>query len=95
MSSVHRQVIGISEVLAEVNRPNAVFDLKFRKTSGTVSVRSGCTRLQPTQVNRLNDRKKMNRSGILKCYQPGERKHFDCYIDLIVTFNHLPVNHLI
>ncbi|GAB3936999.1 hypothetical protein [Larkinella terrae] len=94
MSRVHRLVIGISEVLAEVNRPNAVFDLKFRKTNGTVSVRTGCTRLQPTQANRLNERKKMNRSGILKCYQPTERKHFDCYIDLIVTFNRMPVNHL-
>lgn len=79
--------IFISEVLAEVNKPNSVFSIGFWKDDGTYSQKDGI-------VNRaasLDNRKKMNRNGLLRCATIGSDKVFDLTIDLIVNFNGMQV----
>jgi hypothetical protein len=79
--------IFINEVLAEVNKPNAVFSIGFWKDGGSYTVKDGV-------VNRsanLNERKKMNRNGLLKCYQKSNNSIFDVTIDLIMTFNNMKI----
>lgn len=39
----------------------------------------------------LNERKKMNRSGLLNCYMPSSDEFFDCTIDLLMTFNKMEI----
>ena len=81
----------LGRVLSEVNAPNSVFDIKYRKVDGTVGTKLGCTRLATS--NALNERKKMNRSGLLKLFQPSTGRQFEVYIDLLVQFNGLDIDH--
>ncbi|OIN61171.1 hypothetical protein [Arsenicibacter rosenii] len=84
-------LVGEGGVLALVNKPGAVFSVKFRKTDGNISVKVGCTRLPTT--NGLGDQKQSNRSGLLRLYQPAIDHTFDVYIDCLVEFNEMTVVH--
>jgi hypothetical protein len=77
------QTITLREVLAEVNRPNAVFDLKYRKVDGCIGTKQRVI----SRNTDLNERKKRNRDGILKIVQPASGEMRDVYIDLLKSFN--------
>lgn len=79
--------IFIGEVLAEVNKPGSVFQIGFWKADGTYTTKASV-------VNRsanLNERKKMNRNGLLHCFQKTTAAHFDVTIDLIMEFNGMKI----
>ena len=81
------QKILISQVLAEVNKPHAVFEMAFRKDDGDISIKK---RVYNRSGN-LNDRKVFNRSGLLKCFNKETGEKFDCTIDCIVRFNGMKI----
>lgn len=81
------QKIFISQVLAEVNKPNAVFELAFRKDNGEISIKKKVF----NRSSNLNDRKVFNRSGLLKCVNKDTGEKFDCTIDLLVRFNGMKI----
>ncbi len=83
------KTIRLNEVLAEVNQANAVFDLKYRKDDGSVGEKKKVVLRGNTNV--LNERKKMNRSGVLKIYDPKSGDERDITIDLITMFNGMRV----
>lgn len=74
-----------------MNKPGAVFSIKFRKTDGGISEKLGCM-LAPSS-NGLAEHKKQNRSGLLRLFQPSLSRPFDCYMDLLVQFNGMIVFH--
>jgi hypothetical protein len=79
----------ISAVLSEVNKPNAVFSITYRKTDGSFGEKKRC-------INRranLNDRKKMNRSGLLSLTDLDKRQDFEVYIDFLRSFNSTEIDH--
>lgn len=82
---------GEGGVLSQVNRPGAVFSIKARKVDGSITEKIGCTRLPV--ANGLEERKKMNRNGLLRLSQPAKSRTFDLCIDLIVEFNGMRVMH--
>lgn len=73
----------LGQALSEMNAPNAVFNIAFRKDNGDISEKRGVM----NRATNLSDRKKFNRDGLLKCWQPSAGRAFDCTIDLIVRFN--------
>jgi hypothetical protein len=77
----------ISEALAEINKANAVFDIGFRKADGTFSKKDGVVNRRSVSTNR----KKMNRNGLLSCYQPAKDYTFDVTIDLLMTLNGMKI----
>ncbi len=77
----------INRVLAEVNKPNAVFELAFRKDNGDISIKKNVF----NRSSNLNDRKVFNRSGLLKCFNKDTSEKFDCTIDCIVRFNGMKI----
>jgi hypothetical protein len=79
--------IFINQVLAEVNKPNAVFELAFRKDNGEISIKKKVF----NRASNLNDRKVFNRSGLLKCFNKETGEKFDCTIDCIVRFNGMKI----
>jgi hypothetical protein len=81
------QKIFINQVLAEVNKPNAVFELAFRKDNGEISIKKKVF----NRASNLNDRKVFNRSGLLKCFNKETGEKFDCTIDCIVRFNGMKI----
>ncbi len=87
MNNAEKQNIIIKGVLAEINKPNNVFSIKFRrKSDGYISSKQNVTRLQ-TSGSTLTDRRKMNRSGVVKLYHLETQQDFDCVIDFIREFN--------
>jgi hypothetical protein len=84
--------IGISEVLAEVNRPHSVFSLEYQKTDGEWGSKERC-KLRSSGNNQLNERKKMNRSGTLRLFNLEKGGDFDIYIDFLRVFNGQKINH--
>lgn len=82
--------IGIGEVLAEINRKNAVFSVTYRKRNGEWGEKHRVT--ARTSTNGLNERKKMNRSGLLKLHNMDSGEDFDLMIDLLETFNGTQIN---
>jgi hypothetical protein len=81
------QKILINQVLAEVNKPNAVFELVFRKDNGDISIKKKVY----NRSSNLNDRKVFNRNGLLKCFNKETGEKFDCTIDCIVRFNGMKI----
>lgn len=79
--------IFINQVLAEVNKPGAVFSLGFWKADGTYTTKDRVV----SRSTFLDVRKKMNRNGLLKCLCKTEGKAFDVTIDLIMTFNGMKI----
>lgn len=77
----------VSEVLSEINRPHSVFSIGFYKDDGSFVEKTGVA----NRRSNLNERKKMNRSGLLNCYLPAADEFFDCTIDLIMTFNKMEI----
>lgn len=77
----------ISEVLGDVNKPNSVFTIGFWKADGNFTTKHDVTNRRTS----LNDRKKMNRSGLLNCYDQKNDEFFDVTIDLIVTYNGMEI----
>ena len=86
-------MIGISAVLSEMNKPASVFNLSYRKTDGTWGEKRGCM-LRRNNTNELGERKRMNRSGTVKLVHKSTGAMLDVYIDLLLTFNSQPINHL-
>ncbi|WP_428657630.1 hypothetical protein [Runella sp.] len=83
--------INLSAVLSEVNRPNAVFHITYRKEDGQWGEKKNCL-LRRLGDNALNERKKMNRSGKLKlALRDGYQ--FEVFIDFLLTFNGQSINH--
>ena len=81
------QKILINQVLSEINKPNAVFELAFRKDNGDISIKKQVF----NRRSNLNDRKVFNRTGILHCFNKETGKKFDCTIDCIVRFNGMKI----
>jgi len=77
----------IGQVLAEVNKPNAIFELAFRKDNGDISIKKQVF----NRSNSLNDRKVFNRNGLLRCFNKETGEKFDCTIDCIVRFNGMKI----
>lgn len=82
--------ITIAVVLAEVNRPNSIFSLTYRKKNGEWGEKHRVA--ARTSTNKLDARKKMNRSGLLKLYNLDTKEEFDLTIDLLETFNGSQIN---
>lgn len=80
--------IFVSEVLAEVNKVGSVFSVGFYKSDGSFTTKEGVT--NRSKIGQ-NQRKKMNRNGLLNCYLPKTGEFFDCTIDLIMTFNGMEI----
>lgn len=78
-------------MLSLMNKPSAVFGIKFRKVDGGISEKLGC--MLAASSNGLSEHKKQNRSGLLKLYQPAKNHHFECYMDLLKEFNGMTVFH--
>lgn len=79
--------IFINQVLSEVNKTNAVFEIAFRKDDGNISIKKNVL----NRRRNLNDRKVFNRSGILHCFNKDTEEKFDCTIDLLVRFNGMKI----
>lgn len=77
----------ISQVLSEVNKPNAIFSIAFRKDDGTISIKNNVFNRRSS----LNDRKVFNRNGLLHCVNKHDGSPFDCTIDCIVRFNGMKI----
>lgn len=86
-------LIEVGHVLSEINTAGSVFDVSFRKKDGTWSERKRCSARIPSNANGLENRKKMNRSGLVKLYEAGQNLCFDVYIDFLETFNGMTINH--
>lgn len=84
------QAIGISIVLSEINRPNSVFSLSYRKIDGEWGEKKRVAARKA--INSLNERKKMNRSGLVKLWNLESKREFDLVIDLLETFNGVKIN---
>ena len=82
---------GEGGVLSRMNKPGAIFSVKFRKVDGSVSQKIGC--MLASSANGLAEHKKQNRSGLLKLYQPSKNHHFECYMDFMKEFNGMTVFH--
>lgn len=79
--------------MSEINTPSSVFDVTFRKKDGTWGQRQRCSARIPSNANGLENRKKMNRSGLVKLYEVGQNLSFDVYIDFLETFNGMTITH--
>lgn len=76
--------ITISEVLSEIVRPNAIFNIGFRKNDGNFSEKKG--------VSLLNgERKKKNRNGLINCYDSKKDYTFSATIDYLIEFNGMQI----
>lgn len=84
-------LLGQGGVLAQINKPGAVFSIKARKVSGDITVKTGCVAIRSANV--LNEHKIYNRSGLIKLFQPASSHKFEIYIDLIKEFNGMTVFH--
>ncbi len=73
----------MAEVMANVNKPNAVFSLGYYKDDGSYSEKKNII----NRSKNLNDRKKMSRSGLFKLFDRDKGRAFDVTIDLVMMFN--------
>lgn len=73
----------MAEVMANVNKSNAVFSIGYYKDSGDYSEKDNII----NRSKNLSDRKKMSRSGLFKLYDRSTGKAFDVTIDLVMKFN--------
>lgn len=87
-----QNTIDLRAVLSEMNTPGSVFDVTYRKKDGAWGERKRCSARMPSG-NNLDNRKKMNRSGLVKLFQVGQNLSFDAYIDFLETFNGMTINH--
>jgi hypothetical protein len=85
--------IAIGSVLSEINAMGSVFSLEYRKVNGDYGKKERCT-LRSTDTNVLNERKKRNRSGIIKLRNLDKGIDFELYIDLLQTFNGINIDFL-
>jgi hypothetical protein len=76
----------IKEVLSEMCVPSVVFSLKYRKVDGNIGKKERCVLVRSSK-NDLNERKKMNRNGMLLLREVGGKHDFNVYIDLLREFN--------
>lgn len=76
-----------NEMLAEMNRSSRIFSIGFRKDNGDYSFKENVL----NRSSNLCDRKKMNRSGLVRCMQKNSDSIFDVTIDLIVKFDGMEV----
>lgn len=83
------KTISLAQMLAEVNKPNSVFNLKYRKDDGSVGHKKNVVLRNGN--NELNERRKMNRNGLLSIYEPASGNEREVTIDLIIEFNGLRV----
>jgi hypothetical protein len=83
------KTIHLSEVLSEVNQPNSVFSLKYRKADGKVGFKQAV--VLRSKGNEANGRRKMNRSGLLSISEPSTGYEREITIDFILEFNGMRV----
>lgn len=84
-------MIAIRGVLSEMNRPNSVFSLEYWKVDGTYGEKKRVALRR--SGNDLSDRKKMNNSGMLLLVDLSTGGRFDLYIDFLMVFNGVEINH--
>lgn len=83
--------ISVRQMLYEVNNTSNVFSIGYWKDNGKFGFKQHCVRLHSN--NNLNERKKMNRSGLLKILIPQTGEQRDITIDLIAEYNGQTINH--
>jgi hypothetical protein len=76
--------INIRAVLSEVNAPNAVFEIEYRKRNGDYGHKKRA--MLRTQLGN-GQRRKMNRNGLLMLVDLETKQDFDLVIDYIIGFN--------
>ncbi len=86
------KTIALSRVLAEVNRPHSIFSITYRTAAGVYGEKKDCV-ARSSSDNPLTERKKMNRDGKLKLMQARGGHIFEVFIDLLITFNGIKINH--
>ena len=79
------KTIHLSEVLSEINKVNSVFSLKYRKADGTVGFKKDAVIRNNSNVE--NERRKMNRNGLILIFEKESGAQRDVMIDLIIEFN--------
>ena len=84
-------MIGLRAALSEMNRANAVFAITYNKVDGRYGEKKRVT-LRRSE-NALNDRKKSNRSGMLRLINLDSSEKFEVYIDFLRTFNGEAIDH--
>lgn len=83
------KTIWVGEMLAEMNSPNCVFSVRYRKDNGTVGEKKNVMLRKTT--NELNDRRRYNRSGLISILVPTSGEEREITIDLIFEFNGMRV----
>jgi hypothetical protein len=86
--------ISIGAVLSEVNQTGAVFSVEYRKMNGDFGSKSRCTG-RIDSANQLNDKRKRNRTGVLKLHNLDTATDFELYIDLLQSFNGQDIEFLV
>jgi hypothetical protein len=82
---------GQGGVMSLMNKPGAVFAIKFRKVNGDASTKIGC--MLSGSGNALTEHKRSNRGGMVKLFQPATNRLFDVYLDTLVEFNGITIFH--
>lgn len=84
-------MISIRGVLSEMNKPNSVFSVEYWKVDGTYGEKKRLALRR--SGNDLSDRKKMNNSGTLKLIDLSTGQPMELYIDFLIGFNGIEINH--
>jgi hypothetical protein len=88
---IQEQNISIRAVLSEANKSHSVFSIEYWKTNGEFGSKARCCLVQNNLA--LNNRKQMNRSGKLKLQNLEDDSIFEIYIDFLIAFNGIEINH--
>ncbi len=83
------KTITISEMLAEMNKVDSIFSIKYRKSDGSTGKKHNVTLRNSS--GRLTERKKYNRNGLISIYEPSTGNEREITIDLIQEFNGIRV----
>lgn len=83
------KTIGIGEMLSEMNMPDAIFSIKYRKDDGSVGTKINVKARGVRNV--ITERRKYNRNGVIAIYVPASGEDRDITIDLIIEFNGMRV----
>jgi hypothetical protein len=86
--------IGLRAALSEANEAQRVFAITYRTKDGTWGQKTACFLRRSGSNNSLNERKKQNAGGLLKCIDKYTGQAFDVVIDLILTFDGQNINFL-
>ena len=82
----------IPKVLSEITAEGSVFRIGFREKDGTWSEKEDVMLMNNN--SQLFKRKKLSRNGLLKLHKRIGGHPFEVYIDLLVEFNGMRIEHL-